>query len=194
MTRCVDVGYIFLQAHAMLRTIKHVKPERFVLENVSGMKAHGCLDTALEHMATELLDYTITHFELTPNMFGVCLLRPRIYFIGVRTNQLLGNSKDELQRLGRSFINNISCPVGADFITFLSRAQDPKALLFVCVNRLFVCLQVVSECVCPLASCELFASDKVPALTWVGMGNVNHLIMSRARSMTTCLQTASRLW
>ena len=118
----MDVGYTYLQAHVMLRTIKHVKPERIVLENVSGMKALGCLDMALEHMATELPDYTITHFELSPNIFGVCLLRPRIYFIGVRNNQLLFNSKDELQRLGRSFIANISRPVGADFITFLSQA------------------------------------------------------------------------
>jgi site-specific DNA-cytosine methylase len=99
-----------------------VKPERFVLENVSGMKALGCLAKALEHMAQDVPDYTITHFELSPEMFAVCLLRPRIYFIGIRTNKLLGKTKDGLLHEGLSFIKHIRCPVGADFITFLSAA------------------------------------------------------------------------
>lgn len=116
-----------------------MKPERIVLENVSGMKAHGCLDIAVEHMAKELPDYTITHFEFSPNMFGVCLLRPRIYFVGVKTNVLPGITKDQLLHFGRVFIAGINKPVGADFITFLSPApQNPRSNCVTVVRMLRV--------------------------------------------------------
>ena len=128
-----------MQARVMLRTIKHVKPERFVLENVSGMKARGCLDEALTHMARELSEYTIIHFDLSPNILGVCLLRPRIYFIGVRTSLLLGRTKQELQHVGLNFIKHISSPVGADFITFLGPALRLISTMPDLIEQLCVC-------------------------------------------------------
>ncbi len=78
----------------MARIIREVKPKAFVAENVYGLLSiEGAIDTIKKEFAKG--GYTVFHYPIEAQHYGVPQTRKRVFFVGVKENELTKKVREE---------------------------------------------------------------------------------------------------